>query len=162
MNLDVKQIAQALFIINRHSKTALNPKELYDIKRKTILLLLKQGYAQKIGLHYSNNPKFSQQHLDVLVKVDEYLFHIPPTKEDIKSLPNLGKLDNKHANPKASMSLSSAKKICFDYLSQNGVKLYHMKNNPLKTTYRRTNHPTQSSDRRVTNQKRFTSTWINR
>ena len=61
------QLARALFIVNRHAKTAPDPKYLYRLKHATIQKMLKEGKAKKIGLHYSRNPRFSQQQLDVLI-----------------------------------------------------------------------------------------------
>lgn len=134
------QIAEALFIINRHAKTAPEPKSLYDLKKKTITKLLKENHAEKIGLHFSNHPKYSQQHSTLLVKVDNYFFHIPPTKEDFQNLDHLGDLDADYRNPKAKMGLSKAKHIIKDYL---GIKESEKKRNSLHRT--RSSYYTPSS-----------------
>ncbi|MDX8044864.1 YkyB family protein [Gracilibacillus sp. S3-1-1] len=112
----IKQIGQALFIVNRHAKTALEPSQLYHLKNETMRKLIKEKQAKKIGLHYSNNPKKSRQHSVLLVQVGDYYFHSPPNKEDIKSLPHLGKLDESYRNPKPTLSLKKAKDILFHYL----------------------------------------------
>lgn len=113
---DLNELAQAIFTVNRHAKTALEPKHLYKMKKEAIEKLLKQNKAQKIGLHYVNNPKYSMQYSTLLIQVGDYYFHIPPTKEDFATLKHLGELDESYRNPKSHMSLSKAKKIIYDFL----------------------------------------------
>lgn len=113
--LTIENLSQALFIINRHAKTATDPKFLYQLKHKAIKKLLKEGKAKKIGLHFSKNPKLSQQQSDVLISCGDYLFHVPPTKEDFSTLPHLGELDQTTRNPKAKLSLKEAKKLIQHY-----------------------------------------------
>ena len=69
LQLTVDNIAKAIFTVNRHAKTALNPSFLYLLKKKAIEKLLEEGKAKKVGLHFSRNPKYSQQQSDVLVAV---------------------------------------------------------------------------------------------
>lgn len=107
----VDHLAQAIFIVNRHAKTAPNPKYLYHLKHEALKKLIEVGEAKKIGLHFSQNPRFSQQQSDVLVQCGRYTFHIPPTKHDFQQLPHLGKLDRYVRNPKTRLSLSEAKRI---------------------------------------------------
>src|SRR5699024_941504 len=64
-----RKIAQALYTINRHAKAAPKPQHLYTIKKEAIEKLLKEKKAKKIGLHFSNNPKYSNQHSTLLIKV---------------------------------------------------------------------------------------------
>lgn len=104
-------LSKALFIVNRHAKTAIDSKYLYQLKHAAIKKMLAEGKAKKIGLHFSRNPKFSQQQLDVLISCDNYYFHIPPTREDIHNLTHLGKLDDHFRNPKTILPLKEAKKI---------------------------------------------------
>ncbi|HLU21842.1 YkyB family protein [Lederbergia graminis] len=117
--LTVSNLSQAIFTVNRHAKTATNPSFLYDLKKTAINKMIREKKATKIGLHFSRNPKFSQQRSDVLIECGDYLFHIPPTKEDFKELPHLGQLDSNFRNPKTYMSLSIAKKILQRY---TGIK----------------------------------------
>jgi hypothetical protein len=119
-------LAQAIFIVNRHAKTAPNPKHLYKLKYMALHKLVQEGRAKKMGLHFSNNPKNSQQQSDVLISCGNYTFHLPPSKKDFDELPHLGKLDNHVRNPKATLSLTQAKKILSDY---TGFK--EMENNPI-------------------------------
>lgn len=112
----VDELAKAVFIVNRHAKTALEPQHLYSIKKLTIEKLLREHKAEKIGLHFSNNPKFSNQHSTLLVKVGQYYFHLPPSKKDFDHLTHLGNLDQNYRNPKTKMSLSHAKKIIYRYI----------------------------------------------
>lgn len=111
INPTIENLSQAIFIVNRHAKTAPNPKFLYKLKHDALQKLLKEGKAKKIGLHFSNNPKFSQQQSDVLVVCGKYSFHLPPSKSDFENLPHLGKLDQNVRNPKAHLSLHAAKKL---------------------------------------------------
>ncbi|WP_071459268.1 YkyB family protein [Bacillus massilinigeriensis] len=111
----IENLSQAIFIVNRHAKTAPNPKFLYSLKHEALQKLLREGKATKIGLHFSQNPKYSQQQSDVLVVCGRYSFHIPSTKKDFENLPHLGKLDDAVRNPKATISLSQAKKLLLSY-----------------------------------------------
>ncbi|HLR80358.1 MAG TPA: YkyB family protein [Bacillota bacterium] len=115
-NISTALLAQAIYTINRHAKTAPEPQHLYHIKKKTIERLLKEKRAKKIGLHFSNRPKLSNQHSTLLVKVDDYYFHIPPRKKDFVTLKHLGELDQSYRNPQTKMSLSQAKKIVYKYI----------------------------------------------
>lgn len=114
--INVDEIARAIFTVNRHAKAALQPKHLYTIKKEAIAKLIREKKAKKIGLHFSNNPKLSNQHSILLVKVGAYYFHLPPQKEDFKNLEHLGKLDENFRNPPAKMSLSHAKKTLYHYI----------------------------------------------
>jgi hypothetical protein len=115
MNLSIENLSQAIFVVNRHAKTAINPRYLYKLKQEALKKLIEQNKAKKIGLHFSGNPKNSQQQSDVLVKCGRYTFHIPPIKKDFTELPHLGKLDNQVRNPKTSLSLNTAKTILQTY-----------------------------------------------
>jgi YkyB-like protein len=113
--LTISNLSQALFIVNRHAKTATNPKFLYKLKHESLKKLITEGKAKKVGLHFSQNPRNSQQQSDVLVECGQYTFHIPPTKSDFAELPHLGKLDGSVRNPKTSLSLNQAKMILQTY-----------------------------------------------
>lgn len=112
----IEEIAKALFIINRHAKTALNPSDLYNLKKKTITKLLANNNAKKIGLHFSDRPKLSRQHSTLLVQVGSYYFHIPPNKQDFKEVEHLGNIDQNYRNPKTKLSLTQAKKVLYSFL----------------------------------------------
>lgn len=122
-NQTIDHLAQAIFIVNRHAKTAPNPKYLYRLKHEAIKKLLTEGKAKKLGLHFSQNPKFSQQQSDVLVKCGRYSFHIPPTKQDFRELPHLGKLDRFVRNPKTRLPLSEAKRLLEMFVGMKENKL---------------------------------------
>lgn len=122
----IDSLAQAIFIVNKHAKTALEPKNLYNMKRLTLNKLLEEGKAKKLGLHFSDNPRFAAQQSDVIISCGAYVFHLPPTKEDLKSLPHLGNRSSYIRNPKAVMSLSKAKQILQTYIGQTAdVNLKH-------------------------------------
>lgn len=115
VNITIENLSQAVFIVNRHAKTAINPKFLYKLKHEALKKLIMEGKAKKVGLHFSENPRNSQQQSDVLVECGRYTFHIPPTKADFAELPHLGKLDGHVRNPKAALSLSQAKGLLQSY-----------------------------------------------
>lgn len=114
---EIKQIGQALFIVNRHAKTAPDPSHLYHLKKEAMKKLIKERKAKKVGLHYSNNPKQSRQHSILLVQIGDYYFHMPPGKEDMNSLPHLGHLDDSYCNQKPTLSLTKAKAILYQFLN---------------------------------------------
>ena len=57
----VRQLAIAIYTVNRHAKTATNNRELYSLKNKAIQQLLQSGDAKKIGLHFVDNPQLSSR-----------------------------------------------------------------------------------------------------
>lgn len=118
----VEQLAQAVFVVNRHAKTATNPKYLYWLKKRAIEKLIEEGKAIKEGLHFSRNPRLSQQQSDVLIRVGSYFFHIPPTKDDFQLLPHLGELNQSYRNPKTVLSLSAAKKLLQHYIGPEALQ----------------------------------------
>ncbi|OMP66210.1 YkyB family protein [Domibacillus epiphyticus] len=117
-------LAKAIFTVNRHAKTATNPKYLYALKKKALIKMIQEGKAEKKGLHFSRNPKHSRQQSDVLVSCGHYTFHMPPSKEDFERLPHLGRLNEQIRNPRCSMSLSKAKLLLETYtgLKENQSK----------------------------------------
>jgi hypothetical protein len=115
----IENLSKAIFIVNKHAKTAPNPKFLYELKKTALTKMIQLGQATKVGLHFSRNPKLSQQRSDVVVQCGEYAFHIPPTKEDFQTLPHLGALDNQTRNPKTHLPLQQAKSLLMAY---TGVK----------------------------------------
>jgi hypothetical protein len=112
-------LSQAIFVVNKHAKTAPNPKALYELKKESIEKMIQEGRAKKLGLHFTDNPKFSQQHSDVIVQCGDYIFHLPPTKDDIKNLPHFGSRCANKRNPKTYLSLSKAKHILQSYIGKN-------------------------------------------
>lgn len=114
----VNSLAQAIFVVNKHAKTAPEPKILYELKRLSLNKLLTEGKAKKLGLHFSDNPRYSAQQSDVIVECGEYIFHLPPSREDLKKLPHLGSRSSSVRNPKAALSLSRAKKILQAYIGK--------------------------------------------
>ena len=120
--IPLSEIAKAIFTINRHAKTASEPQHLYQIKKEAIDRLLSENRAKKIGLHFSNHPKFSNQHSTILISVGDYYFHILPEKQDFEELDHLGALDENYRNPRTKMSLSHAKKIIYQYIGWRPTK----------------------------------------
>lgn len=132
VTITIENLSQAVYIVNRHAKTAINPKFLYKLKHEALKKLIVEGKAKKIGLHFSENPRNSQQQSDVLVECGRYTFHIPPTKADFADLPHLGKLDDQVRNPKAALSLTQAKGLLQSYtgISETRQPPTYPKKNP--------------------------------
>lgn len=105
------EIAQAIFTVNRHAKTATDNQYLYALKKEALHLMIQQNRAQKLGLHFSKNPRKSQQQSSVLVKCGDYYFHMLPRKEDFHALKHLGELDETYRNPSSRMNLKHAKEL---------------------------------------------------
>ncbi|KAA0548133.1 hypothetical protein FZW96_10425 [Bacillus sp. BGMRC 2118] len=133
----ISQLTQAIFSVNRHAKTAPDPKYLYLLKRKALERLVSEGKAKKIGLHFSRNPKNSKQQSDVLVLAGDYYFHMPSSKEDFAQLPHLGSLNQTYRNPKSNMSLSQAKEILQNYVGISPSRATLQK----KSSYRKYQKP---------------------
>lgn len=134
LNPTIENLSQAIFTVNRHAKTAPNPKFLYRLKHEALKKMLKEGKAKKVGLHYSANPKLSQQQSDVLVACGNYTFHIPPSKEDFSLLPHLGKLSTHGQNPKTRLSLVTARALLVSY---TGIKETDGPMKPKKQAYQK-------------------------
>lgn len=109
------EIAQAIFTVNRHAKTAPDNQYLYTLKKEALSKMILQNRAKKIGLHFSKNPRKSQQQSSVLVQCDNYFFHMLPKKEDFEQLEHLGTLDETFRNPQSRMNLRSAKEILKEF-----------------------------------------------
>ncbi|WP_108670153.1 YkyB family protein [Peribacillus acanthi] len=138
-------LAQALFIVNKHAKAAPKPQALYELKQRTIEKMLTEGKAKKLGLHFSDNPKYAQQQSDVIVECGNYIFHLPPSKEDMKNLPHLGSRSVNKRNPKTFLSLSKAKSVLFSYIGTSLVEQKTKKVLPKKTLHHQTSNIFPSS-----------------
>lgn len=112
-------LAEAIYSVNRHAKTASNPKFLYHLKKCSLIKMLEEGKAKKIGLQFSDHPHLSFQQSDVLIECGKYTFHIPPCKGDFDHLPHLGHLSKNIRNPASRIPLSKAKKRLMIY---TGIK----------------------------------------
>ncbi len=117
--IDVEELAQCLYKVNANAKTATKPFELYDLKKRVIRKLLDEGLAQKVGIHFSRNPRNAQQSSDLCVQVGTYYFHLRPEKKDFQELPHLGELSPNYRNKKVYMPLSRAKTLLSNYLKEN-------------------------------------------
>ena len=122
-NINEEQLATAIFVVNKHAKTAIDNKYLYELKRIAIEKMIHTGKAKKLGLHFVKNPRLSQQQSSVLVQCADYFFHLLPKKEDFKSLPHLGDLDDDYRNPQRRMSLNSAKQLLSTYTGFHQTKI---------------------------------------
>jgi hypothetical protein len=137
----IRQLAIAIYTVNRHAKTAPDNKQLYALKKIAINKLLSSGNAEKIGLHFVENPKFSKQHSTVLVRCDEFLFHTIPEKEDFTTLPHLGQQDPTSRNPQERMSLKTARELLSNYVEDSHHKVAEKK----KTIPKKSIHSIQNT-----------------
>jgi hypothetical protein len=137
----IRQLAIAIYTINRHAKTAPDNRQLYALKKMAIDKLLSLGIAEKVGLHFVDNPKFSKQHSTVLVRCDEFLFHTIPEKEDFNTLPHLGQQDPTSRNPQERMSLKTARELLSNYVGAIQPKIPDKK----KTVQKKSIHIIQST-----------------
>ena len=128
-DFSTENLSKAVFVINKHAKAATQPKFLYELKKKALEKMIMDGKAEKLGLHFSRNPKLSRQTSTVLISCGDYMFHLPPTKEDVQTLSHLGDLDDQQRNPKTHFSLNQAKTLLTAY---TGMK-EPQQNNPYFT-----------------------------
>ncbi|MFJ7932971.1 YkyB family protein [Sporosarcina sp. NPDC096371] len=139
----IRQLAIAIYTVNRHAKTAPDNKQLYTLKKMAIDKLLHSGNAEKVGLHFVDNPKFSKQHSTVLIRCDEFLFHTIPEKEDFNTLPHLGQQDPASRNPQERMSLKAARELLSTYIDPpHPITVVKQK---VKTVRKRSIHSIQNS-----------------
>ncbi|MFC7363615.1 MULTISPECIES: YkyB family protein [Bhargavaea] len=110
-----EQLAGAIYIINKHAKTAPDNEFLYKLKKASLEKMMEEGLAEKIGLQSIANPKFSRRQSAVLITCGEFHFHLPPNRDEMKTLPHLGEPDPDYRNPKVRLGLKAAKQILQDY-----------------------------------------------
>ncbi|SER61666.1 YkyB family protein [Psychrobacillus sp. OK032] len=141
-----ERIATAIYTVNRHAKTAIDKKPLYQLKKLAIEKMLEEGRAQKMGLHFVRNPRNSQQQSSVLIQCADYYFHMIPTKADFKQLPHLGHLDDTYRNPIRKMNLKMAKQVLSDYIGPQ----YTLKNPSDQSTLYTQSYARQTNRRKQT------------
>lgn len=118
---DRDQLASAIYITNKHAKTAPDNEFLYRLKKGALEKMISDGLAEKTGLQFVRNPKFSQQQSAVLITCGHFHFHLPATREELKTLPHLGEPDPDYRNPKVRLGLKTAKQILQDYTGIRSV-----------------------------------------
>ncbi|BAQ10343.1 YkyB family protein [Sporosarcina sp. FSL W7-1349] len=136
----VRQLAIAIYVVNRHAKTATDNRQLYTLKKMALDKLIREGLAEKIGLHFVDNPKQSKQHSTVLVQCQDFLFHTIPEKEDFLSLPHLGEQDRNSRNPQERMSLNEARNLLTHFLGFQPEREEKPKRPVVKQKVRRVNN----------------------
>lgn len=142
MNNRIREIAIAIYTVNRHAKTATDNKNLYQLKKASLEKLILAGNAKKIGLHFSKNTKYSKQHSTTLVQCKDFLFHTIPEKEDFKTLPHLGHQNHSSRNPQERMSLRTARNILNDYVGDVQPEKKPQKQKNLRRTHHKRPSPT--------------------
>ncbi|MGG0645194.1 YkyB family protein [Sporosarcina gallistercoris] len=146
----LRELAIAIYTVNRHAKTAPDNRLLYQLKKVAIAKLLETGGAEKVGLHFVENPRHSKQHSTVLVRCGEFLFHTLPEKEDFAQLPHLGEQDMEFRNPQERMSLKAARDLLTNF---TGILQENTPKPPVKKTQ-------QTKTRRVSNTEVFRSSYL--
>lgn len=119
---ELDRIAQAIFIINKKAKGIENIEirlNLYGLKNKVLVKLIREGYAKEVGLQDSIGGGINKTRCDVLIQVGNYGFHRLADKEDYKTLPYIGKREEGYRNPKVYIHINEAKKIINNYLYNN-------------------------------------------
>lgn len=138
----IRQLAIAIYTVNRHAKTAPDNKNLYELKKLTLDKLIQTGQAEKIGLHFVDTPKHSKQHSTTLVQCSDFLFHMIPERDDFNNLPHLGHQDQASRNPQERMSLRTAKTLLTNYIGIDSKEVTEKKPSPPKKTPRKMNNKT--------------------
>lgn len=136
----IRQLAIAIYTVNRHAKTAPDNKKLYDLKKLSLDKLIQDGQAKKIGLHFVETPKHSKQHSTTLVQCSDFLFHMIPEKEDFNNLPHLGHQDQASRNPQERMSLRMAKSLLADFTGTPSEIVRDIKRKPLRKPPKKMNN----------------------
>ncbi len=121
-NPSIRQLAIAIYTVNRHAKTAPDNRTLYMLKKRALEKLITCGKAEKIGLHFVDNPKYSRQYSTLLIRCDDFLFHTIPEKDDFNTLPHLGLQDQSFRNPQERMNLNMAKELLNQYIGITPLK----------------------------------------
>lgn len=141
-----ERIATAIYTVNRHAKTAIDNKPLYELKKLALHKMIRENKAKKLGLHFVRNPKFSQQQSSVLIQCADYYFHVIPVKEDFKTLPHLGHLDDSYRNPIRKMNLRMAKQVLSDYIGPQLIA----KKSPKQTSIYTQKHTKYNNNNKMT------------
>lgn len=138
----VRQLAIAIYTVNRHAKTAPDNKSLYEFKKLALDKLIQNGQAKKIGLHFVETPKHSKQHSTTLVQCSDFLFHMIPERDDFNNLPHLGHQDQASRNPQERMSLRTAKALLSSYIGNTSKENNEPKQTPSKKPIKKMNNKT--------------------
>ncbi|WP_082732036.1 YkyB family protein [Sporosarcina sp. HYO08] len=151
-NHNIRQLAIAIYTVNRHAKTALDNRSLYSLKKMALDKLIQMGHAEKIGLHFVDNPKFSKQHSTVLVRCSDFLFHSIPDRNDFTTLPHLGKQDHSIRNPHERMNLKMARELLTNFI--------HPTTSIIPKQKRRIAAPRKGKVRSLQHTQRFSSSYL--
>lgn len=75
----VENLAQAIFTVNRHAKTAPNPKYLYKLKHEALKKMISEGKAKKSDsiFHKTQNCVNSSQQSLLFAVIIPFIFHRP-------------------------------------------------------------------------------------
>lgn len=136
----IRQLAIAIYTVNRHAKTAPDNKNLYELKKLALDKLIQDEQAEKIGLHFVDTPKHSKQHSTTLVQCSDFLFHMIPEKGDFNNLPHLGHQNQASRNPQERMSLRTAKTLLSNYIGIVEKEVTEVKQKPIKKPFKKMNN----------------------
>lgn len=123
--MEKTKIAEAIYVVNCHAKTATHPKELYYLKKAALLKLLHEDHAEIMSLYRYSSQPVHRERCYILVRCANYYFHILPTTEDFDMLSIIDG-SPEYRNPKARISLKAAKVIIRSYLhsEENNITSY--------------------------------------
>ncbi|MFD1781616.1 YkyB family protein [Fredinandcohnia salidurans] len=125
MKIKPVEVAQAIHIINRYAKLSIETQLLYKMKNDALDLLILTGDAKKVGLDIYKDPRNGRKRTFVSVKIENFYFHMSPTKADFFNLQHI-KNEEKTRNPLVNMDLSEAKHTIMTY-SQKRNKIFEFK-----------------------------------
>jgi hypothetical protein len=127
----MEELLQAIGTINNHAKVA---KSLYFYKKEAIVKLLQEKKAKKIGIQ-----KLAPQKIYVVIKADDYIFHLPATSSDMKTLPTIPY--NPHvSNPKQYMSIKDAKSVVEQYIGKSASNEKNRNNGVNRNNFKTQQH----------------------
>lgn len=114
MNYSTEEIAGAIQVVNRYAKAALNPKQLYWLKKLSIQRLISEGRATVLGYHHFGGNDYIKQNPVLIIQCGEFRFHQNPQPGDLQKYEFLNDQHN-FKNPRVRMSLSLAREILSKY-----------------------------------------------
>lgn len=114
MDYSTEEIAGAIQVVNRYAKAALNPKQLYWLKKLTIQRLISECRATVLGYHHFGGNELIKQNPVLIIQCGEYKFHQNPQPGDLQKYEFL-KDQHNFRNPRVRMPLSRAKEILSKY-----------------------------------------------
>jgi hypothetical protein len=114
MDYSTEEIAGAIQVVNRYAKAALNPKQLYWLKKLAIQRLVSEGKATVLGYHHFGGNDLLKQNQVLIIECGEFKFHQTPQPGDLQKYEFL-KDQHNFKNSRVRIPLSRAKEILSKY-----------------------------------------------